>query len=957
MKVLIVEDENIVGIHLQAVVRRLNYEVGGMVATGEEAVQAALSIKPDIILMDVMLRGNLSGLEAAEQIRLKAQIPVIYVTANSDDKMLDQVKQTQPYGYLTKPIRDKELHAAIEMALYKSQSDRTVSHLNEVLRVIRDISHLTSRERDPLKLLNEAASLLVRTRGYIHAWIALAEPPHHVLRPVASVGSVSVPVPGLTDSGPGATETLPARAQRTGLPVVCRNIDSDPLSASWRETAMQKGIAASVAIPLKRPGRIMGVLLVCSDRAETFNSEELDVLEELCRDLTLALQSIEDESARHRGEQALRQSEEKFRSIFEHMAEGVALHELMWSENGRAVDYVIIGVNASYESITNQARGEVVGRRATEIYGIQEAPFLEEYVKVVKSGNPTRMEAHFAPLNRFFEFSVTPWGGNGFATIFTDITQRKHAEDAIQQSESRYRRLLREATLPILIFSMGDNRIIYANRLAASLLEITEESALGRNAAEFFASPEDQQRLIDDVKLKGHADNLEISLQTGSQKHIWSLVSASRIEYDGSQAVCLSLNDITARVEAERAMHLAHEELERRVRERTAKLVEANLRLTAEMDERQRAEQALRQSELSYRLLAENSSDVISRHSLDNRILYVSPAVKDLIGYPTNELLGVEAHMLVHPDDLATWRTNQPRTQSITGGRLLEMRLRHKDGRYIWVEINSKLILDPESREPIEIVRATRDITERKRAEEQIRQALLKEREISEMKSRFISSASHEFRTPMTAAAGSAELLRTHFSKLTEQKRNELLGRIESAVQRVIAMLDDVLAVSRMESGKTKFKPVPVNLAAILHDLVSEAQLADKDAHKIHLEVPSGNSEATADNALLRTIIGNLISNALRYSPKGTEVHVWLVMQENSALIAVKDQGIGIPESDRARIFQAFERGSNVGQIKGTGLGLNIVRRMVELHGGTLDFTSQVGLGTTFTVWIPIVHQ
>jgi signal transduction histidine kinase len=313
--------------------------------------------------------------------------------------------------------------------------------------------------------------------------------------------------------------------------------------------------------------------------------------------------------------------------------------------------------------------------------------------------------------------------------------------------------------------------------------------------------------------------------------------------------------------------------------------------------------------------------------------------------------------MLVHPDDLANWRTNQPRTQSVTGGRLLEMRLRHKDGRYIWVEISSKLILDPESREPIEIVRATRDITERKRAEEQIRQALQKEREISEMKSRFISSTSHEFRTPMTAAAGSAELLRTHFNKLTEQKRNELLGRIESAVQRVIVMLDDVLTVSRMESGKTKFKPVPVNLAAILHDLVSEAQLADKDAHQIHLEVPAGNSDATADNALIRTIIGNLISNALRYSPKGTEVRVWLVMQENSALIAVKDQGIGIPESDRARIFQAFERGSNVGQIKGTGLGLNIVRRMVELHGGTLDFTSQIGLGTTFTVWIPIIHQ
>lgn len=254
---------------------------------------------------------------------------------------------------------------------------------------------------------------------------------------------------------------------------------------------------------------------------------------------------------------------------------------------------------------------------------------------------------------------------------------------------------------------------------------------------------------------------------------------------------------------------------------------------------------------------------------------------------------------------------------------------------------------------PDEFVAFVRDITARKRLEAEIAATLEKERQVSEMKTRFISVTSHEFRTPMAAAVGTVELLRNHFDRLAPAKRDEMFGRITGSLHRMTEMLDDLLLLNRMEAGRMQAAWAPLDLAAFLREAVDEARMADGEAHRFATEVPPGPVPFTTDPNLLHHIVSNLLANAARYSAAGTAVTASLETTAEGATVTVRDRGIGIPAPDRARIFQPFERGSNVGNIKGTGLGLSIVKRMTEMLGGTIVLTSPADGGSCFTLVLP----
>jgi PAS domain S-box-containing protein len=245
------------------------------------------------------------------------------------------------------------------------------------------------------------------------------------------------------------------------------------------------------------------------------------------------------------------------------------------------------------------------------------------------------------------------------------------------------------------------------------------------------------------------------------------------------------------------------------------------------------------------------------------------------------------------------------------------------------------------------------DITERKRREAESVALLEKERQVSELKTRFISVTSHEFRTPMAAAMGSVDLLTNHFDRFAPAKRLELLARVNSSLLRMTAMLDEVLLLNRLDEKRIEVHLAPLDLRNFLHDLADEIRLGDRDAHRFELYAPNEAVPIVADTNLLHHILSNVLSNAVRYSPAGTLITVQLEADAKRVQVAVEDQGIGIPPGDRARIFEPFERGSNVGQINGTGLGLNIVKRMTEMIGGTVAVDSAEGRGTRFTLFFP----
>jgi signal transduction histidine kinase len=200
----------------------------------------------------------------------------------------------------------------------------------------------------------------------------------------------------------------------------------------------------------------------------------------------------------------------------------------------------------------------------------------------------------------------------------------------------------------------------------------------------------------------------------------------------------------------------------------------------------------------------------------------------------------------------------------------------------------------------------------------------------------------------------SADNLDRYHDRLPAAKRTHLLHTIHKAVRRMSGMMEEVLVLGRVESGKTDFKPAAFDLHAFCRRLCDEIQTATGRRCPVEIQVEKAPSTAFGDEALLRHIVSNLLSNAIKYSPEGQPVTLRWKKEGSNGVLSVIDRGCGIPAADQARLFQAFHRGSNVRQVPGTGLGLVIVKRCVGLHGGTIDCQSTEGEGTTFRVVLPL---
>ncbi|MBW4520558.1 MAG: GAF domain-containing protein [Scytolyngbya sp. HA4215-MV1] len=243
---------------------------------------------------------------------------------------------------------------------------------------------------------------------------------------------------------------------------------------------------------------------------------------------------------------------------------------------------------------------------------------------------------------------------------------------------------------------------------------------------------------------------------------------------------------------------------------------------------------------------------------------------------------------------------------------------------------------------------------QRKQAEEEIRQSLDKERELNQLKSNFISMVSHEFRTPLSSIIMSAELLEKYEQQQTSEKRQIYFKRINRATHRMTQLIEEVLLISQGEQGKLRFQPTPIDLKQFCDELVAEFQTQIGQDESLVFICEGDLTQAYVDTNLLHHILNNLLSNAIKYSPQGSFVKLELLRQVNSVVLRVKDSGIGIPLADQSHLFEFFHRAKNVSTIPGTGLGLAIVKQCVDLHGGEISVESKVGVGTVFTVKLPI---
>jgi PAS domain S-box-containing protein len=245
------------------------------------------------------------------------------------------------------------------------------------------------------------------------------------------------------------------------------------------------------------------------------------------------------------------------------------------------------------------------------------------------------------------------------------------------------------------------------------------------------------------------------------------------------------------------------------------------------------------------------------------------------------------------------------------------------------------------------------EVIERKKAEEEARKSLEKERELNELKSKFVSIASHEFRTPLSAILSSISLVTQYKDRGELEKIDKHALRIKTSVNHLTAILNDFLSLGKLDEGKVDIIVEPVDIQTLFEDIIEESRMTLKNGQEIDLVCNAKNRTLATDGRILRNVLFNLLSNASKYSQP--EKKITLICEElaNEFSISVVDQGIGIPEKDRKHLFDRFFRATNVTNIQGTGLGLNIVNRYLALLKGTIGFTSSEGVGTTFTIKLP----
>jgi signal transduction histidine kinase len=246
------------------------------------------------------------------------------------------------------------------------------------------------------------------------------------------------------------------------------------------------------------------------------------------------------------------------------------------------------------------------------------------------------------------------------------------------------------------------------------------------------------------------------------------------------------------------------------------------------------------------------------------------------------------------------------------------------------------------------------DVTERKRAEAELHRTLAREKELGQLRSSFVSMVSHEFRTPLGIIQSSAEILQDYLDQLEPAERNEHLQSIRKNTRRMALLMEEVLFLGGLDASKIEFKTAPLELRTFMQRLVDEILSANNRRCPIELSFSEMPAEIQADERLLRHIFTNLLTNAIKYSDAGRVVQFEIGLAGAEFVCVIRDQGIGIPEADREWLFDAFHRGHNVCDRPGTGLGLVIVKRCVDLHGGTIKVESKLGEGTVVTVRLPM---
>lgn len=580
--------------------------------------------------------------------------------------------------------------------------------------------------------------------------------------------------------------------------------------------------------------------------------------------------------------------------------------------------------NPSAERLLGWTAQEAIGHRLSDLiipheHRLAHESGLRRYVTTGKSTilntlvevRALHRDGHSFPAE-LSVWAIGEGGSQGFGAFLRDITERKQLEDSLKTTLEERETILRNSVVGIA-FLTPDGRFKWANQAMLDLFGATEETHL-QSMENVYLSREQYLQVGGEVArsiAQGSTYQTELQMQRLDGRTIWVSLSGKAVsQRDLTQGTVWVVNDITRRKELEEALA------------RTSSEREAIL----------------------------NTALVGIIHNLNRKIVWVNQKYAEMCGYEPQELMGQSTRIFYESED--SFHADASTTDILRrdGVYSCERQIRRRNGDMLWVMLAGRCVSDRQP-EVDGVIWTMLDITERKRAEEDIRQALAQQKELNQLRSQFISMTSHEFRTPLATILSSTELLKFYGERMEAEERLELLESVENSVKRMTHMLDRVLLIGKSDADMLDFSPTRQSLQALCESVLEEVRTQHPDTLCTLTPLfDEALGDGLFDSKLLRHILTNLLSNAIKYSPRGGEVTFRVQAEGTHTVFEVADQGIGIPQDEIPHLFESFHRASNVGDIQGTGLGLAIVKRSVVRHGGTIEVNSVVGQGTRFTV-------
>ena len=895
------------------------------------------------------------------------------------------------------------------------RAEEKLARLNRTLQTLYQCNEALVRATEEYELLRSVCRTLVEVGGLRMAWVGYREyDKDKTVKPVAQAGYEAGYLDqiritwGDTDWGRGPTGT----AIRTGTTCWTRDNLTDPNLAPWRAEDLEHGYASSISLPLMSHGQAFGALALHANEPDAFTESAIEQYTDLANNLAYGVMALRTREERKRAESEILELNASLeKRVVERTAELVRSNDQLkraeerLRKHGEQVQIhrdVLLELARSDKSDLEKALQEICSLAATtldvarvsywslqennsaigcEVLYLRDAESCDEKFKGARLGfsdcpayfealatkrpivadrvlmNPATIglaENYLKPLGISSMLDAPVWVRGAvvgvlchehtgpprdwsaeeidfvvalasMVSLALEESSRACSERLLRESEEKFRALFEGTSQAVVLHDQ--NGIFDANPSWLQLLGYSRlEDVIGKHPAE-VSSP---------IQLGGEsAETLERkyithALANGSARFEWIVVRRdgtelpievflTPIQLGGRQLFQAVCNDITVRKRAE--------------------------------EELRQSEARLRESEARFSTAFHASPVLVTISRLsDAKFVEANDAFVRWIGLSHDRIVGHDSR------ELSIWLDLNDRMKFLTDlqrhGSLseVECQLRSQRGTVHTMLLSAHLI--EINGEPHMLVSGL-DITQRKQAEAELLRTLEREKELGQLRSKFVSMVSHEFRTPLAIIQSSAEILDDYLDQLKKTERKEHLQSIRKNTRRMAALMEETLLIGSFDAGKIEFTPTLLELRTFMRRLVDEVLAATNRRCPIELIVVETPAMVQADGRLLGHIFTNLLHNAVKYSDAGRAVEFEIRCTGADIVCTIRDQGIGIPEADQEWLFNPFHRGRNVGDRPGTGLGLVIVKRCVDLHGGKIKVDSKLSEGTSVTLRLP----